>query len=392
VSRISPLPEPADGDMERTSHLAPTHPFAPSNRSVMAPEDVFGERARQLEARVLAPFLRGHVRVALVPEALGDPERQELERSTRLEVSAPGDLAIYSAPADVWRELHNNSGASEGIRALTQVVENATLPRPYARIMGIVNVTPDSFSDGGCCLDPAAALEQGLKLIREGADILDIGGESTRPGAPPVDAETELERVLPVVRTLAAQGGVPVSIDTRKARVAHAALAAGATMVNDVSAGADPSMFDAVREHGAMLCLMHMQGTPRDMQTSPTYGDCVREVTAFLRERTSCALKAGIDASRMVLDPGIGFGKRLEDNVALIQALGELRSLGAPLLLGVSRKSFLGHLGGERQPSRRDAETSAAIALGACLGADIHRVHDVRAARQALSVAQEIQA
>ena len=374
--------------MERVGPLERSTPKLSSAPGLGA--QVLGERARHLEARALARDpLTDRVSVGFVREALEPPEVERLAAVGEL-FGARG-LTVLAAPGDSWRALHEESLTSDlhGLGALARVAGNALRPRPYPRVMGIVNVTPDSFSDGGSWLDPAAAVARGLKLAGEGADILDIGGESTRPGAPSVDAETELGRVLPVVEALVSEG-VPVSIDTRKARVARAALAAGATMVNDVSAGQDPDMFGVVAEHGTEYCLMHMRGTPQDMQRSPRYVDCPREVTAFLRERAALAWKAGVAGSKLVLDPGIGFGKRLEDNVALIRTLPELRSLGAPVLLGVSRKSFLGQLGGEGRADRRDAETTAAVTSGSLLGADIHRVHDVDPIARALRVSHAL--
>jgi dihydropteroate synthase len=290
----------------------------------------------------------------------------------RTSTSALEQLAERSAAAAVLLTAHRN----------------ACLPPGPARTMGVINVTPDSFSDGGRWLDPERAIEQGLKLARGGADILDVGGESTRPGAAQVSAEEECDRVLPVVAGLASAAGVPISIDTTKATVAERALEAGATVINDVSAGRfDPAMFSLAAERCAGIVLMHMQGTPRDMQRSPCYDDVVREVTDHLRERVERAWQSGIDPSRIALDPGIGFGKRLEDNLELIRAIPELRSLGLPVCLGVSRKSFLGRLTGAESADRRDAETIGAVAIAALLGAEIHRVHDVEAARRALRIA-----
>jgi dihydropteroate synthase len=257
--------------------------------------------------------------------------------------------------------------------------------------MGIVNVTPDSFSDGGEHLDPARAIEHGLRLIEEGAELLDVGGESTRPGAEPVPAELELERVLPVISALAQDGRAVLSIDTTKSEVARAALDAGAALVNDVSAGRDdPRLLALVAERGAGLILMHMQGTPRTMQERPRYADVVREVAQALRASATAAWRAGIETARIALDPGLGFGKLLEHNLDLMRALPELRSLGFSLGLGASRKSFLGRLSDEPNPARRGSETLAAVALGAYLGAEIHRVHEVAPARAALRVAEAL--
>jgi dihydropteroate synthase len=257
--------------------------------------------------------------------------------------------------------------------------------------MGVVNVTPDSFSDGGAFRDTSRAIEHGRALADQGADLLDIGGESTRPGAGEVELPEELARVLPVVRALARATPVPLSIDTRRAAVARAALDAGATIVNDVSALThDEGMLEVLRESRACMVLMHMRGTPETMQVSPSYADPVREVLAFLRARVAACLQEGIEPARIAIDPGIGFGKRLEDNLALLRAVPELRSLGLPVLMGVSRKAFLGALSGETRPGERLLESAAAVASAALVGAEILRVHDVRPMRAALRVAAGI--
>ena len=255
-------------------------------------------------------------------------------------------------------------------------------------VMGVVNVTPDSFSDGGEFLDPDAALAHGKALIAEGAEVLDVGGESTRPGAAAVGAAEELERVLPVIGGLAGEG-VPISIDTSKAAVAAGALDAGAAIVNDVTALADPEMGALCAERGCGLVLMHMQGTPRTMQEDPTYGDVVADVSAFLADRVRRATDAGVAEERIWVDPGIGFGKTLEHNLELIRRLGELRSLGRPILLGASRKSFLGKLTGREADQRLGGSLAAAV-LGRLAGADWVRVHDVAPTRDALLVAEAI--
>jgi dihydropteroate synthase len=247
----------------------------------------------------------------------------------------------------------------------------------HCLVMGIVNVTPDSFADGGRYLDPAAAVAHGLELAAEGADLLDVGGESTRPGAAYVEEAVELQRVLPVVEGLAAATDVPISIDTRKAAVARAALAAGATMVNDVSAGRDePDLLGVAAEAGAAVVLMHMQGTPATMQDDPRYGDVLAEVEAFLRERLVAAEAAGVGGDALVVDPGIGFGKRDEHNYALLAGLARLTRLGHPLLIGTSRKGFIGRA--LDLPVEERLEGSAAAVVWAVeRGARIVRVHDV---------------
>jgi len=263
---------------------------------------------------------------------------------------------------------------------------------PRVRIMGVVNVTPDSFSDGGRFLDPECAIEHGLRLVAEGADLLDVGGESTRPGARELAPEEELARVLPVVEGLRARTQVPISIDTLHAAVAQAALEAGASIVNDVSAGrADARMLGIVAARGAGFVAMHMQGSPRDMQHAPRYADVLAEVREFLCQRVAAALAAGISSERLWIDPGIGFGKTLEHNLALLGGTRALAALGQPLLVGVSRKSFLAAIE-ERAgfapsaPGGRLGGTLAAALFAAREGATILRAHDVAPLRQALAV------
>jgi len=261
-------------------------------------------------------------------------------------------------------------------------------PARAFRLMGVVNVTPDSFSDGGRYLDPEAAVAHGLELAAEGADILDVGGESTRPGAEPVDAEQELARVLPVIEGLTAAGvGAQISIDTSKAAVAEAALAAGATLVNDVTAlRGDPRMAAVVADAGADCCLMHMLGEPRTMQRDPRYRDVLAEVRAFLEERLAFAVAAGIGEERILLDPGIGFGKTTRHNLELLAGLGELAAIGPPVLIGTSRKTFLGRLTG-RPVEQRLAGTIASCVIALERGASVFRVHDVAPVADALTVA-----
>ncbi len=255
------------------------------------------------------------------------------------------------------------------------------------RIMGVVNVTPDSFSDGGRYLDAGAAIAHALELEAEGADILDIGGESTRPGADPVPEAEELRRVLPVIEGLIAAGcAAQLSIDTSKAGVAARALQAGATLVNDVTAfRGDPEIADVVAAAGAECCLMHMLGTPRTMQRDPRYDDVVTDIKAFLEDRMSFATGRGIPQDRIMLDPGIGFGKTVEHNLELLRRLGELVELGRPVVIGTSRKSFLGKITG-REVDDRLATTVATNVLAYERGANVFRVHDVGPVRDALIV------
>ena len=260
-------------------------------------------------------------------------------------------------------------------------------PRPS--VMGVVNVTPDSFSDGGVHLQPAAAIAAGWRMVDEGAAIVDVGGESTRPGSQAVPLDEEVRRVAPVLEGL---HGAPVSIDTAKSEVARLALERGAELVNDVTAlRGDPQMAEVVSEYGAYLCLMHMQGEPRTMQARPTYDDVVAEVTAFLEERLAFAVAAGIPADRICLDPGIGFGKTVEHNLELIRRLDVIASLGRPVLVGISRKSSVGRLLGD--PSATTGPLSASLALAVAAyerGATIIRAHDVREHVEALRVASAV--
>jgi dihydropteroate synthase len=261
----------------------------------------------------------------------------------------------------------------------------ATIAGP---VMGVVNVTPDSFSDGGRFVAPDAAVDHARELATAGAAVLDIGGESTRPGAEPVDATTEIDRVAPVIAALAGTVDVPISIDTTKAEVADAALRAGATIVNDVSAGiADPDMLGVVSAAGAGYVAMHMQGGPRTMQTAPHYDDVVGEVAEFLVGRLDAARGAGVADDALMADPGIGFGKTTEHNLELLASLPELiAAVGVPVLVGTSRKSFLGRIVDEPDPAARDDATLATVVWALERGATMVRVHDVRGAVQAAAV------
>jgi dihydropteroate synthase len=259
-----------------------------------------------------------------------------------------------------------------------------------ALIMGIVNVTADSFYDGGRYLDPERAIAHAMELVDQGADLIDIGAESTRPGAIPVDEAEELRRVLPVVAGVSRRVPVPVSVDTTKARVAEQALDAGATIVNDVSAlRVDPEMAEVVARSGAGLVLMHMQGTPQTMQHAPQYRDVVSEVAEFFDERMRIAVERGVAKSQIVLDPGIGFGKLLVHNLALINGLQVFAAFDRPLLVGPSRKAFIGHII-DRRVEAREWGTAAAVAIAVARGADIVRVHDVRMMADVVKVASAL--
>jgi dihydropteroate synthase len=261
----------------------------------------------------------------------------------------------------------------------------------HVALVGVLNATPDSFSDGGQHLDPARAAAAAERMVAEGAAMLDVGGESTRPGARPVPAEEERRRLLPVLRAIRAAVRVPVSVDTTKAAIARLALDEGADLVNDVSAGRfDPALLPLCAERGVPVVLMHMQGTPVTMQADPRYGDVVAEVAAFLAERARAALAAGVAADGIVVDPGIGFGKTVAHNCALLARLDLVASLGYPVLVGVSRKGFIGELLGGRAAGERVHGTAAAVALAVAKGARLVRVHDVGAMRDVVRVAEAV--
>ena len=256
-------------------------------------------------------------------------------------------------------------------------------------IMGVLNVTPDSFSDGGEFFGTDAAVEQGIQMAREGANIIDVGGESTRPGAEPVSADEELKRVIPVIEQLRGKIEIPMSIDTSKAEVASASLDAGASIINDVTAGrGDEEMLPLAATRKAALVLMHMQGEPRTMQKNPQYGDVVREVADFFRQQYSRALECGVDPMRLAFDPGIGFGKTLEHNLSLLKNLDQVRVEGRPLAVGVSRKSFLEKLVGSSEMADRVGPTIALTSILRARGADIIRVHDVKENVDALRITE----
>jgi dihydropteroate synthase len=242
--------------------------------------------------------------------------------------------------------------------------------------MGILNVTPDSFSDGGRFLDPETAVTGGIQMVREGADIIDVGGESTRPGSEPVSVDDERERVVPVIKRLAAELEVPISVDTRKHQVAEAAVDAGASIVNDVTAGSDPEMFRLVRDSAVGMVLMHMKGEPKTMQESPHYDDVVREVHDYLEGRVQAALDAGVGWEQLCVDPGLGFGKTTAHSLRLMRETDTLLDLGRPVLVGPSRKSFIGDALGTEVTDRLEG-TAGAVAYMVARGAHIVRVHDV---------------
>jgi len=285
-------------------------------------------------------------------------------------------------PPSGWTSAERFPGRAGGWQLRTRRLKFEAIPR----LMGIVNVTPDSFSDGGRFFSAEAAIEHGLRLAAEGADVLDVGGESTRPYSQPVAAEDELRRVLPVVEALTRQSAVPVSIDTSKALVAREALAAGAEIINDVTGlEGDSQMIAVARQSQAGVCVMHMRGTPQTMQDDPQYEDVVAELAAYLQRRRDALCHAGISPLHICLDPGVGFGKTHQHNLTLIAGCGRFHQLGCPLLVGHSRKAFLGKVLGDPHADRTAATIGAALAL-ARQGIQLIRVHDVAPVRQALAL------
>jgi len=273
-----------------------------------------------------------------------------------------------------------------------QLKNNRALKFTSPLIMGALNVTPDSFSDGGKYLMRDAAEARVREVTSEGANIIDIGGQSIRPGSESVTLEEELERVVPVIKSVRLFSDIPISIDTTKSEVARQAIMAGADMINDVSAlRTDIRMIEVARQSGAPIILMHMLGTPKTMQANPHYEDCVKEIILFLSERIEYCESHGISRDKIIIDPGIGFGKRLKDNLAIIQHLEEFKNLGCPILMGTSRKSFIGMITGKKdEPEKRIGGSIASALLALMKGADIIRVHDVAASVEAIKVLEAI--
>lgn len=313
---------------------------------------------------------------ALAGGLIGFREIQVLQRG----------VAAQTLPVDAVRALYpSDAPALERLTALRPIQNGLSYDRP--RIMGILNVTPDSFSDGGILNSTQKAIEQGMTFLSEGADILDIGGESTRPGASPVSADEEASRVLPVIEGLIAHGcDAPISVDTRNAAVARQAIQAGARLFNDVSALThDPASLNIATEAPA-ICLMHAQGDPQTMQQNPEYDDVLLDVYDFLEYRISACEMVGVGPERIIVDPGIGFGKTLAHNMALLRGLSVFQALGCPVMLGVSRKGTIGHLSGEPDAAKRAPGSIAAGLAGLESGAQILRVHDVAGTVQAVRV------
>jgi dihydropteroate synthase len=306
--------------------------------------------------------------------------------------SAP--ILLIGTPAQyrklIFKLTYQPFGLKEFSAHIKKTIDNYFQINKKVQLMGILNVTPDSFSDGGKYIVSGAAINRALEMVKEGADIIDIGGESSRPGSIPVSAREELSRVLPVVIAVVKKTRVPVSVDTYKAEVANACLAQGASIINDISAlRFDRRMAKVAVKHKAKVVLMHMQGKPRQMQKDPQYRDVVSEVFRFLDERIQYAVNQGIARENIIIDPGIGFGKTLEHNLALLQKLSEFRSLGVPVLLGVSRKSMIGKILGT-DPGKRLNGSLAAAAWGYLHGAGILRVHDVQATKELIKILKAI--
>jgi len=369
-----------------------------ARRSDTPGERLLGLLAQRLAPRVLSASSGDDpcLRVALRPGALEAGELAALQAA-----ASSADPTAAPAPRHPAERvfvlrlaaLEELGPTWPSIGLLLEAARGYLRPPAPPRLAGVLNITPDSFSDGGRYLEPSAAVERALALVAEGADLIDVGGESTRPGAQPVPASEERARVVPLIAALAQRTDVPISVDTTKADVAQAALDAGATIVNDVSgARFDPRMLALVARRGCGCVLMHMLGTPRDMQRDPRYEEVVGDVLESLRARAAAAVEAGVVPDRLWIDPGIGFGKTLDHNLELLRRLSELRSLGLPLYVGVSRKSFIGLLnaaagrGGEA-PQARLGGTAAALAACVWGGAEVLRVHDVAVAGEAARVA-----
>ncbi len=332
---------------------------------------------QQAVVRDFVRALDGGISISFQPardgkEALltASPERlRQLPDAFRTNAHVPPDL-----PAALQSLLDNYLRTDQRVSCKGRVLDLGS----RTHIMGILNVTPDSFSDGGRHADTARAITQARLMAAQGADIIDVGGESTRPGAEPVSEDEELRRIVPVIERLASELTIPISVDTYKSRVARKALEAGASIVNDISGlRFSLDMAGVAAEHGAAVVIMHIKGTPRDMQQNPVYTDVVAEVRSYLADSITIAVQAGVKPESILVDPGIGFGKTLEHNLALLNRLGELRSLGRPILLGTSRKKFIGTVLGIAEADRRQEGTAATIALGIERGARVVRVHDV---------------
>jgi dihydropteroate synthase len=308
---------------------------------------------------------------------------------TAIPLITPVARQIYTRPEDIKRVIAlpaRTTARSE------QRARDLSLSRPL--VMAILNVTPDSFSDGGRYRSPQHAVECALEMFEEGADIIDIGGESTRPGSTPISAESEMSRVIPIIRSIRQECDVAISIDTYKASTARAAIDAGADIINDITAfRGDAGMVKVAAQLKTPVILMHMLGTPSEMQKNPFYIECVREICEFFESRIAFCLEHGIDKSKIILDPGIGFGKRLMDNIQILANLDEFRQFGLPLMVGASRKSFINMLNPtDKKPEERIGGSIAAAVVAVFHGADIVRVHDVKETIEALKIVEAIKA
>jgi dihydropteroate synthase len=331
---------------------------------------------------------------AVLPRAPGADGRAELVLSGPRRAFAALASCLEAGPqagAELGREVARAVSGYHRRRFDIRLGARRLAVGPRPAIMGVLNVTPDSFSDGGLYRDPAEAVARAEQLVAEGADLVDVGGESTRPGSEPVPEDEELARVMPVVETLASRLPVPVSIDTRRARVAREAASAGASLINDVTGlQGDPDMPAAVAETGAGCVIMHMLGKPKTMQRAPAYANLMADICRHLRRGLQAARDAGVPDDAVIVDPGIGFGKTLEHNLEILARLGQLRTLGMPILVGPSRKRFIGELSGVDEPAARVPGTAAACTLAVAHGALLLRVHDVAQAAQALAVAAAV--
>ena len=354
----------------------------------------------------MAPVLRIHSRGVLAATVAGLTADQIVRFQARLsagsspvrpgfEASRPGELFLTGTHAELnvaVTLLRAEPGLPASCAARLESLLFNTARRDYplklregvldlgarTHIMGVLNVTPDSFSDGGQFANPARAVEHAREMLSAGADLIDIGGESTRPGATPLTEDEELRRIIPVIERIAGETSAKISVDTYKSAVAAKALAAGATIVNDISGlRFSPDMAKVVADHGAAVIIMHIKGTPRDMQTNPVYDDVIGEIADYLEEGIAIAVRAGVSRDKILVDPGIGFGKTLEHNLTILARLEEFRSLGCPLVLGTSRKRFIGTVLDTSDPQNRIEGTAATVALGIRNGAHIVRVHDV---------------
>jgi len=370
----------------------------PKGISIMAPKAIF----KCMEIRGLTPVEAGFLKQGILSKGGECALPMQTFKSSRGQVDAIL-MGTHYQLKELSRRLKDQPW---GLKELPDMINNAitgfeakgyvllksgkkmTLGK-RTRIMGVVNVTPDSFSDGGKFFKVEEAVAQGVLLARQGADLLDVGGESTRPGSDPVTRDQELKRVIPVIRQLSKKVRTPISVDTYHPEVAQKALKAGATIINDINGLRTKGMAELAAKAKVPIIIMHMKGTPKTMQKKPVYDDCVGEIYDFLSKRAQVALDAGVKPERIIIDPGIGFGKRVEDNLVIIKRLGEFRSLGFPLLLGISRKSFIGALTGLDVDDRLPGSLGS-VAAGVMNGADIVRVHDVLETKRTIEMIDKI--